>query len=234
MLSGKRIEEEERALLDAADALAAFANLEPAGVEAFRQLHLDFIPAVWWAKSNWLQERNLLLKAWRAGFPADLTLKLTTARLFGVAHILASAGLPAGIPNPSFTAQMITDALDNFDGRSLIGLAPNRKILAPDGTDITKEVKRRVESDPQVWPYQRAVLFLHVEPWRAKVCQECGRRFVADHARRKYCSIAGEGGSRCSALVIKRQHLDWGRENNWGREKSNTKKSGQRGVRPIN
>lgn len=80
-------------LMKAAKALADLARLELDVVESFREDHPDFVPAVWWAESNWLQERNLLLKAWRAGFPADLTLKLTTSRLFGVAHILASAGI---------------------------------------------------------------------------------------------------------------------------------------------
>jgi hypothetical protein len=77
---------------------------------------------------------------------------------------------------------------------------------------------------PTLYPYQRAILFLAVESWRAKVCQECGHAFVADHASRKYCSIASSSGINCSALVIKRTGLEWGRKNNWGRNKS-TKKS---------
>ncbi len=72
---------------------------------------------------------------------------------------------------------------------------------------------------PTLYPYQRAVLFLALEPWRMKDCQrpECGKPFIADHASRKYCSVD------CSAQVIEQQHLKWGRENNWGREKPNKK-----------
>jgi hypothetical protein len=67
--------------------------------------------------------------------------------------------------------------------------------------------------------YHKAIEFIAENPWRAKFCKECHMRFVADHAKRKYCSLANADGSKCSAKVIKRQHLDWGRENNWGRVK---------------
>ena len=193
-LSSKRTEEETRALLDAADALAAFADLEPDGVENFRRLYPAFVPQTWWIGPSWkdgvgvyhpwMRERDLLRKAWAAGFPADLTLELATTSLFLIAHALTS--------------------------------------------DTTEEM----EKTPQkVWDYQRALLFLSVDQWRAKNCEECGNPFVADHASRKYCSIAAENGMNCSALVIKRQHLKWGEENNWGREKNQEEKSSHRGAK---
>lgn len=39
-------------------------------------------------------------------------------------------------------------------------------------------------------PYacQRAIVFLAIEPWRARFCSICGRRFVADKNARRYCS----------------------------------------------
>jgi hypothetical protein len=188
--------EEQQRLLKAAKALADFANLEPDGVQSFRADHQDFVPTLWWIESNWnrgpgncpwVRERDLLRKAWVAGFPADITLKLATASLFEVAHLLVSAGLPANIPHPLFTAHMLTGALDSVEGRASIGQAPNPRILAPDGTDITKEVKSRVESDQKIWSYQRAVLFLHVNSWRAKTCEWCGRRFIGEHSQARFC-----------------------------------------------
>ncbi len=40
----------------------------------------------------------------------------------------------------------------------------------------------------QVWPYQRALMFLGCEPWRARFCGQCGARFVADKPARRFCS----------------------------------------------
>jgi len=182
----KRTEEEIRALLDAADALATFAALEPDGVEKFRQRYHAFVPQTWWIGPSWkdgvgvyhpwMHERDLLRKAWAAGFPAELALELATTSLFLISRAMTS------------------DTIDEM------------------------------EKTPQkVWDYQRAMLFLSVDQWRAKICEECGNPFVADHASRKYCSIAGADGSKCSARVIERQHLEWGRANNWGREKPNKK-----------
>lgn len=39
-----------------------------------------------------------------------------------------------------------------------------------------------------VWPYQRAVMLLGMEPWRARFCAQCGKRFVADKPARRFCS----------------------------------------------
>jgi hypothetical protein len=59
------------------------------------------------------------------------------------------------------------------------------------------------ETPFHVWPYQRAVMFLGVEPWRARFCGVCGKRFVADRPRRLYCSNAcsgkARGGSRAAS-----------------------------------
>lgn len=187
----KRTAEETRAILDAADALATFANLEPDGVENFRRLYPAFVPQTWWIGPSWkdgvgvyvpwIRERDLLRKAWAAGFPAELTLELATTSLFLISHVMTS--------------------------------------------DTTEQM----EQTPQkVWDYQRALLFLSAEQWRARMCEECGKPFVADHAGRTYCSIASSSGM-CSTEVSKRRKREWGQNNNWGREKPNKKKSRPRG-----
>jgi hypothetical protein len=150
-------EEQQRALATAR-VLADFANLEPDKVESFTTTpkHRGFVPPVWWTSrvwkegvgiyASWMQERHLLRKAWAAGFPADMTLKLATTHRFLIAHFLAT------------------------------------------GT------QEEMEAVPQkIWPYQRAVLFLHGNPWRAKICLFCGKRFVAEHSKTRFCSY-GEPG----------------------------------------
>jgi hypothetical protein len=47
-----------------------------------------------------------------------------------------------------------------------------------------------------VWPYQRAVMLLGVEPWRARFCPRCGKRFVADKPARRFCSNRCSSGAR--------------------------------------
>jgi hypothetical protein len=39
----------------------------------------------------------------------------------------------------------------------------------------------------KVWPFQRAVMFLGTNPWRASTCV-CGKLFVADKPAQRYCS----------------------------------------------
>ena len=220
--------QEHYQLMKAAKVLADFARLEPEGVEGFRQRYPDFVPAVWWVKLNWLKERDLLNKAWRVGFPADLTLKLTTASLFGIAHILTSAGLPANTPNPVATTQMVTDALDSVDGRALFGLPPKPQLLAPDGTDITKQVKQRVENSPQVWLYQRAVLFLHIHPKQARICAECKKPFVSESSNAQRCLYVidaedSEDGLETTCVGVYRKHY---KHELWddGREQTNAER----------
>ena len=41
-----------------------------------------------------------------------------------------------------------------------------------------------------VYPYQRAVMILHVEKWRAAHCSQCGNPFVKEKKGQKYCSQA--------------------------------------------
>ena len=53
------------------------------------------------------------------------------------------------------------------------------------------------------YPYQTAVQFLFAEPWRARFCGECKKRFVAAEPKTKYCSEI------CSHENRNRQKRDW-------------------------
>lgn len=50
-----------------------------------------------------------------------------------------------------------------------------------------------------VWPFQRAIMFLAVNSWRARFCPACGKRFVAAKPKSTYCSDACFNESRKGA-----------------------------------
>jgi hypothetical protein len=52
-------------------------------------------------------------------------------------------------------------------------------------SDSTEEMESTLQ---KVWPYQRAVLFLHVDAWRAKTCDWCKNRFVGEHPKARFCT----------------------------------------------
>ena len=52
-------------------------------------------------------------------------------------------------------------------------------------------------------PFQRAVLHLFENPWRARFCRVCNKRFIAVEAKNKFC------GSECSAEDRRRQKREW-------------------------
>jgi hypothetical protein len=56
------------------------------------------------------------------------------------------------------------------------------------------EKRQPVEEYQQGLTYKKAVLFLFTDSWRAKVCKQCGRHFVADHSQSECCSLS------CSAM----------------------------------
>jgi hypothetical protein len=79
-----------------------------------------------------------------------------------------------------------------------------------------------------IWPYQRAVMFLGVETWRARFCA-CGKRFVADKPARRFCS------NGCAAKARKLSKRVWWAEkgDEWRADykKKNAKKKDNRSRR---
>ena len=54
---------------------------------------------------------------------------------------------------------------------------------------LSSDSTEEMENTPRkVWPYQRAVLYLHVNAWRAKKCEWCGRRFIGEHPKARFCA----------------------------------------------
>lgn len=79
------------------------------------------------------------------------------------------------------------------------------QLLVGGGQDAVKEFNPASLAEIKVWPYQRAVMFLCVEPWRARLCI-CGKRFVADKPSRRFCS------TKCSAEARKLSRRVWWNE----------------------
>jgi hypothetical protein len=50
-------------------------------------------------------------------------------------------------------------------------------------SDTTEEMET---TPPKIWPYQRAILFLHVNPTKAKICEWCGKRFISE-TKARFC-----------------------------------------------
>ena len=64
----------------------------------------------------------------------------------------------------------------------------------------------------KAFPYQRAILFLSTQTWRAKFC-ECGKRFVKDKPQRRFCSILCASKHRKEyKRAMWAQHPEWGRD----------------------
>jgi hypothetical protein len=59
---------------------------------------------------------------------------------------------------------------------------------------------------PKIWPYQRAVLFLHVDSWRAKTCEWCKRRFVAESSNARFCTFGAPGDDWTTCFAAHRKH----------------------------
>ncbi len=74
-----------------------------------------------------------------------------------------------------------------FPADTTLELATNKFFLAAHA--LASDTTEEMESRPQkVWPYQRAVLFLHVNPTRARTCEWCGRRFTSE-TKARFCRL---------------------------------------------
>lgn len=155
-------QDEFREALALADALADFANLQPADAEAFRQKQPNFAPK-WWAGDVidvehagaitpiWQREQARIRDLWRAGF-APLP----------VIQLIASSASLAEYPRDGGALK-----LDDMD-------------------EATYEAEYR--DTRRVYDYQIALMFLHDQPWRAAFCVGCSRPFVRPAKSSRYCS----------------------------------------------
>jgi hypothetical protein len=229
-----RMEDTNR-ILDLADWLAEFSNLEPASVEEFRKKRAGFVPDFWWNESVtsgiplpdstskienvaglegyaavkiWQACQATVQEAWKSG---------TGKRAFPLTACirLISAGVRPDLPTEGrdYQSEPLAEPLIH---------AANAVVIPREQAAI---YHINVESDlwlagTRVWPYQEAVMFLSTNPWRALFCGLCGKRFVADKPGRRFCS---EG---CTREARNRGKLAWWNEH--GGEQRRAKDSKKR------
>ncbi len=86
-------------------------------------------------------------------------------------------------------------------------------VTDPD-TDSIVEVYRSM-------PYQQAAMFLFNESWRARVCNQCRKRFVAVKPNDQYCS------QRCKTDFRRHYKADYIREKRRQNKRKPTKRGGR-------
>jgi hypothetical protein len=76
----------------------------------------------------------------------------------------------------------------------------------------------------EFYPYQLAVLLLMKDKWRAKICERCKTRFIAEHNRREYCYTVWNAAAETCQIFARRE--DHKRDHEKNREVRNRKKRG--------
>ncbi len=115
--------------------------------------------------------------------------------------VRGSSGLPEGKPVVSFAAAEV-DWKSNRDLQQAFYESINRLPPGKSTVDgVTGEIRWQFGCE-----FQQALYELMRCRWRAKVCPQCGRFFVATKPRRNFCS------TRCTGESRKAQKLAWWNE----------------------
>ena len=152
-------------LLWDAEQLAQFANAaDRQAVEKFRSTHRDFFPPTFWAASD-------------LPVPGELFWDIDSSELF------SSLGGETSVKSDAPKKVPFWWALQQMLRRSWEKSFPLEWCVI-----LISEMHG--DARFRAWPFQRAVMFLGVEPWRARFCGVCGKEFVADKPARRFCSTA--------------------------------------------
>lgn len=166
-------------LLREAQTLAQFANLEPSRVDEFRNaVDPGFVPAAWWTGVT---------------IPPSAIWQMEQRRLREAWRLKFP---------PEHCIEMIVSAY-RFSELDRAVQAASGAVLKMSNEDAKEFLSATVLPPPQVWPFQRAVMFLHVQPWRAEVCGICGKCFVKEKQGSRFCS------PECSAESHRRSKRGW-------------------------
>ena len=161
-----------------AERLAEFANAGGReAVEHFHRNNPDFLPPVVWNDAN-------------LPVPGDL--------FFGLdyAPVLRAMGLDIrDTPKPEGQDEITVPAWWGAQQ----GLRRAWEVGFPLNWCVILISLGHDETPFRVWPYQQAIMLLGVEPWRARFCGTCRKRFVADKPARRFCSTACTGEARKSS-----------------------------------
>jgi hypothetical protein len=178
-----------------AEALADFANLNPkdaASVSYFRNNYPDFTPAEWWdyqtesLELHHVEIKKHIISVWQN---TQQQIRRVWRNHFKLKSVFYLTDL----------LKMVSDAPS--------GIALNEcYVYLPDGT--VQEL-----STSKMYLFHKAILYLHSNPWRAKVCPEkkggCGKYFVANHPKRDFCEYPDARGETCRHKDDKRRKLEY-------------------------
>jgi hypothetical protein len=158
--------------IEDAKTLATFANIESqASTEYFQHNYPDFLPADIWSVPQGIELSTSPLESSRPSLPLWKLLQESvrgawqSPNRFPLESCIELIGLIAKHSEQS-------KALDLATKQLLDGVRPEILVLPA----------------PEVWPVQRAIMFLGINPWRASLCRNCGNRFVKDKSTRQFCS----------------------------------------------
>jgi predicted nucleic acid-binding Zn ribbon protein len=206
-------------LLQDARILADFSKLNAAEVnqslethpEHFRSNYPNFVPEVWWVweifKSDVIElDKKSVIRTPFGEMERGPTLysKPSTEReclLWQLAQQLLREAWQDGFPLEKCV--------------KLISLGNFVPMFQPERTAIDTHLLSTFTSGP-ITPYQKAVMFLVTNPWRAKFCGVCGKRFVAGEPKQALCS------EKCrQEAEIRRKRKWWNRSGkSWRRGKA--------------
>jgi hypothetical protein len=194
-----------------AEALAEFANLDPADANAFtyfRNNYPNFAPAEWW---DYLYRRDgarvlryedvIHIAATDPNFKEKIENKIVQQWQHAQEQIQW-----AWKAKFKFTiVSALPDLLKLVFYVDRPGLVWNSsQVLLPNGTIY--------DLNSPVCSFHKAVLYLHEHPNQAKICEECGKFFVTAAGKRSMCLYPNARGETCSQRRINQQHLQWWNE----------------------
>lgn len=168
-----------------AQALAEFANLTPQTVGHFRQIESDFVPEGWWDYQSTNKDGEPTAPWSEGAIKQQWQLNQSWLRAAWKKHFDI---------NQFELMRIFTSVFDPRDVVLLPGIHPQ-----PAFATVT-------DMSDTMYPYQRAVVFLTEQQWRARLCVRCKSPFVAGHSKQKYCGQEwGKERETCFGLVRKEQ-----------------------------
>ena len=161
-----------------AQALAEFSNLDPADVGYFRNNYPDFVPQKWWDYTPTTTDSsgNIVPRRQKQWELNQSYLRYSWQNNF-------KGGL-------SFNFRLTNSVFD-----------PEKTWAFWWGEEEKPDSVNESEMGWGLFPHQKAVLFLFENPWRARFCAECNKRFVAAQPKNKFCS------PECSQKTRNKQKL---------------------------
>lgn len=171
--------------------LANFANLEPDGVERFRAAHREFVPQAWWDYQ-----------------PTDVHGVPLPDKQWQIAQILVREAWRNNFEIPLFEYLNLIASVFNPDYLELSPFGKQHRTPYADFNALAEE---------DMSPFHHAVKWLGGQGWRAKTCLFCGKRFMAEHSKTKFCSY-GEAGddnftANCSSAHRRKYKKEYWSEN---------------------